>query len=83
MNYKDDCNIITNFFEFCIFMKDVIGYEVEPKFFTAEQLAELDETSRKSNTPRLYACAGASATARLAACGNLLPGPMTKVSNVL
>ena len=32
-------------------MKDVIGYEVEPKFFTAEQLAELDETSRKSNTP--------------------------------
>jgi hypothetical protein len=65
----------------------VIGYEVEPKFFTAEQLAELDETSRKSNTPSepqgLYACAGASATARLAACGNLLPGPMTKVSNVL
>ena len=31
-------------------MKDVIGYEVEPKFFTLEQL-ELDETSRKSNTP--------------------------------
>ena len=32
-------------------MKDIIGYEVDPKFYTAEQLAELDETSRnQSNT---------------------------------
>ena len=32
-------------------MKDIIDYEVDPKFYTAEQLAELDETSRKqSNT---------------------------------
>ena len=32
-------------------MKDIIGYEVNPKFYTAEQLAELDETNRKqSNT---------------------------------
>ncbi|MCI2948436.1 chromosomal replication initiator protein DnaA [Staphylococcus caledonicus] len=30
-------------------MKDIIGYEVDPTFLTAEQLAELDETSRKPN----------------------------------
>ena len=29
-------------------MKDIIGYEVDPKFYTAEQLAELDETSRNN-----------------------------------
>lgn len=41
-NYKDVIQTI---------MKDIIGYEVDPKFYTAEQLAELDETSRKqSNT---------------------------------
>ena len=37
-------------------MKDIIGYEVDPKFYTAEQLAELDETSRKqSNTAKTSA----------------------------
>ena len=41
-NYKDVIQTI---------MKDIIGYEVDPKFYTAEQLAELDETSRnQSNT---------------------------------
>ena len=43
-NYKDVIQTI---------MKDIIGYEVDPKFYTAEQLAELDETSRKqSNTAK-------------------------------